>query len=202
MKVALFPGHTIYSNEAAAGGLREHPLCRMVVDRVKAECRRQHMAHALDIVDPYPDLDPQYYVEDDPKQTGINSLNGRIYCCNNQPDLDACVSVHLNAHEDPNVDYPLIVAQEGSAQSYELGAAIGGSWRRQNFIMEDIRLFTPRRLDRRIGLIERVRVPTVILEPMFLTNPRVRSVIMNDVDWWVAHYAEGILTGLNQMVSE
>lgn len=229
MRVAILTGHHIQTTGAASGGLLEQPLCRVVVERVKSECRLRHYAHDLQIVDEFADFDPMSYVhgpdpeddsyarwyythEHDPddmpmhprehanrhlREMARKSLNGRIDWCNNQPDIDACVSVHLNASDNPKDDYPLIVYQDGSERSRELGAAIGEAWRNEIFIREDIRLFTPERLGRRLGLLERVRVPTVILEPMFLTNPDVQARIKPPhTDEWVDAYAEGILTGL------
>jgi N-acetylmuramoyl-L-alanine amidase len=193
MNIGLFPGHHIYSPGCEGGGLREHPLCRMVVDRVKSECHRRFWTHSLNILDPYPDFNTR---ASESANTDSVSLKDRIDWCNTTPELDVVVEVHLNASADPSVKYPLVVVQPEREESYDLAHAIGDRFVKSLQTKEQVRVRTPEQLEVYIRIIDQVTAPTVVLEPMFLSHPDTQRVIEADIYYWVGRYAESILYGL------
>ena len=196
MRIGICAGHSNHPNPdyrgVVCGDLEEWELCRETVN----ELRLLLMDAGLEVYDPLSDMRREPYPE---------YLNHRIDAFNAE-GVDAVVAVHLNAIVpgvmSGDTDYVTMLYAPEDAEGARLAATLadscvrelGGSvpMSRGPWVGTDVAY---RGEDKPAGIVRRTRMPAVIAEPMFLSNPEVQRLARYERKQLVATTALAISNG-------
>jgi N-acetylmuramoyl-L-alanine amidase len=178
MVVAICAGHSIRSPGAVSAGVNERDICRRIVDSASIQGRERGWT----IVDPMSDTVPLGYPA---------YLLHRLSVIERAAP-DVAVDVHLNAWTDPDTNHSLVVYGDEHANSLRSAQCVANEFADLPWRSQGVR--TDADLGRRLAFVRRPTCPSIIVEPLFLTNPAARSWIgdSDNVDLVASMIVNGI----------
>jgi len=162
MRLGICAGHSIVSPGVVAEGETEQAWCRKIVDIAGERAR----SRGWEVVDPRSD--------------GISPRSGQAmgypaYLLDRirayeKAGVDLAIDVHLNASRDAAINHSLVIHGPDRAESHALAQALaeefarGLPWPSRGAVPDAD-------LGRRLAFVRRLACPSVIVEPLFLSNP-------------------------------
>lgn len=181
MKVGLLAGHSkpprldpslpqddpngqLYHMGAVANGIVEFKYCHMLAHRVGRLLHRR--GHKIE--SPIP-------AYDEPKGDHI----GPRVDAYNAEGVDIALDLHLNACDSPWPSYGWMIYNEGSVEGKKLANCLADTfWALCPELTDDYRA-TPPEAGKSFAFLRDTHMPAVIVEPSFMTSPRVAEILQS-----------------------